>query len=369
MPITTGHRRTKSSASDAAGKPLSHLAILCVRNEGAFLLNWLAHHRAVGIDQFLIFSNDCADGTDTMLDRMDAMGLVTHVRNEGPFDKSGIQFSALNNAAKMEPVQQADWILPLDIDEFVNIHVGDHTLSALHAALPDATAITLTWRLFGASGQVRYQDAPVPDIFTRCAPVEMYWPWRAAMFKTLYRNDGTYGKPGVHRPRQPDKARLSDARWFDGHGRELPDMFKTRRIFSNYGRDNYGLVQLNHYPLGAMETYLIKSDRGRAVHSDDMLGMDYWIERNFNADIDTSIDAIAPARNAERDRLDADAVLAELHRQAVAWRKSKFETLMAQEPYRALFARLLMAPPSEPMPLKTAQFLVHYANLDPAKAR
>ena len=38
---------------------MTHLAILCVRNEAAFLLEWLAHHRAVGFDHFLVFSNDC----------------------------------------------------------------------------------------------------------------------------------------------------------------------------------------------------------------------------------------------------------------------------------------------------------------------
>ena len=45
-------------------------AVLTVRNEGAFLLEWLAHHRAVGITDFLVFSNDCQDGTDRMLDRL-----------------------------------------------------------------------------------------------------------------------------------------------------------------------------------------------------------------------------------------------------------------------------------------------------------
>ena len=44
------------------------LAILCVRNEAAFLLDWLAHHRATGFTDFLVFSNDCTDGTDLMLD-------------------------------------------------------------------------------------------------------------------------------------------------------------------------------------------------------------------------------------------------------------------------------------------------------------
>ncbi|WP_254693097.1 glycosyltransferase family 2 protein [Sulfitobacter sp. SK011] len=342
---------------------MTHLALLCVRNEGAFLLEWLAHHRALGFDDFVVFSNDCDDGTDTILDRLDAMGGLTHVRNNGPFDKAGIQFTALKSAANMDQVRKADWILPLDVDEFVNIHAGDQTLNALHAALPEATAITLTWRLFGASGQVRYQDAPVTETFTRCAPNVMHWPWRSAMFKTLYRNDGTYKKPGVHRPRSPDTSRLDQARWFDGHGRPLPDLFKTKRIFSNFGRDNYGLVQLNHYPLGAMETYVLKADRGRAVHSDHLLGLDYWVERNFNTDEDTSIQTTAPARNAILAELKSDRVLGPLHTAAVEWRKARFDALLQQEPFRALFGRLLMAPPTQPLDQKTARFLMHHANL------
>ena len=47
-------------------------AILCVKNEGAFVLDWLAHHRAAGITDFLVCSNDCSDGTDALLDRLAA---------------------------------------------------------------------------------------------------------------------------------------------------------------------------------------------------------------------------------------------------------------------------------------------------------
>ena len=50
-------------------------SVLTVRNEGAFLLEWLAHHRAAGITDFVVLSNDCADGTDTMLDVID-MGIL-----------------------------------------------------------------------------------------------------------------------------------------------------------------------------------------------------------------------------------------------------------------------------------------------------
>lgn len=342
---------------------MTHTALLCVRNEGAFLLEWLAHHRAVGFDHFIVFSNDCQDGTDDMLDHLATLGWLTHLRNDGPYDKGGIQFTALKAAAKREELRRADWLLPLDVDEFVNIHAGDHTLAALHAALPEATAITLTWRLFGTAGQVRYQDTPVTETFTRCAPAVLHWPWRAAMFKTLYRNDGTYGKPGVHRPRAPDPARLEQARWFDGHGRPLPDQFRTKRIFSNFGQDNYGLAQLNHYPLGALESYVLKADRGRAVHSDHLLGLDYFVERNFNTDRDTSINAIAPRRDALLKELRADATLATLHDAAVTWRKQRFEALLRLEPFRALFGRLMMAQPTQPLPRQAARFLVHHANL------
>ncbi len=342
---------------------MTHTALLCVRNEGAFLLEWLAHHRAVGFEHFVVFSNDCDDGTDTMLDHLAGLGGLTHVRNDGPYDKGGIQFTALKAAAKMDVVQQADWLLPLDVDEFVNIHAGDHTLAALHAALPDATAITLTWRLFGNAGHLRYHDTPVTDTFTHCAPAVMQWPWRAAMFKTLYRNNGTYRKPGVHRPRDPNPVLLDQAKWYDGQGRALPDQFKTKRIFSNFGQENYALAQLNHYPLGALESYVLKADRGRAVHSDHLLGLDYFVERNFNTDEDRTIQALAPARTAALEAFKADPTLAALHDAAVTWRKKRFETLLMQEPYRALFGRLMMTPPTQPLSRRAAQFLVRHANL------
>ncbi|MFZ5961457.1 glycosyltransferase family 2 protein [Thalassococcus sp. BH17M4-6] len=337
------------------------LAVLCVRNEAAFLLDWLAHHLACGVTHVVACSNDCEDGTDAMLDRLAELGHVTHIRNDGPYDKGGIQFSALKLADKTDAVARADWILPLDIDEFVNIHVGDRTIPALLDALPEATAITLTWRLFGNAGVVRYADTPVPQQFTRAAPVVMYWPWRSAMFKTLYRNDRTYRNIGVHRPRNPVKDRLNAARWFDGEGRELEAQFATRRIFSTYGRSNYALAQLNHYPLCAMESYVLKAARGRAVHSDHLLGLDYWVERNFNTDTDDSILALADRTAAIRAGFAADPQLGPMHDRAVAWRRARFDALMRQEPYRALFGRLLMTPPSRPLAPDAARFLVAHA--------
>ncbi|MBI6628973.1 glycosyltransferase family 2 protein [Pontibaca salina] len=342
---------------------MKFLAVLTLRNEGAFLLEWLAHHRAVGFTDFLVFSNNCQDGTDTMLDRLAELGWLTHVRNDGPYDKAGIQFTALKHADRMDMVHNADWLLSFDIDEFVNIHTGNGTLPALLAVLPDATAITLTWRLFGNDNMVRYEDRPVLETFTGCAPAVIHWPWRATMFKTLYRNDGTYGKLGVHRPRSPDKTRLDGARWYDGEGRALDDRFKTRRLFSDYGCSNHALVQLNHYPLGAMESYLLKVDRGR-VNRTEALGVDYWVERNFSTDRDTSIQRIDPLSAPLRAELHNDPILGDLHHKAVSWRKQRFATLMTQEPFYDLFTRLLMTPPSRAIDQSTARMLIRFVLSD-----
>ena len=336
------------------------LAVLCVRNEAAFLLEWLAHHRAVGFTDFLVFSNDCQDGTDAMLDRLAELGHLTHERNDGPHD-GGIQWSALKRADKHPLVANADWIMALDIDEFVNIHAGKHRLDDLHAALPEATAVTLTWRLFGNCGIERYEDRPVTEQFLRAAPRLMNWPWRAAMFKTLFRNDGTYRKLGVHRPRSPQQDRLDAARWFDGSGRELDARFKRQQIFSPFGRDNYALAQLNHYPLGAMESYIVKRDRGRAVHDADALGMSYWCERNWCSEPDDTILALKQARDRELSALKSDAPLADMHENAVAWRHARFESLMREEPNRALYGRLLMTPPARAVTHESARRLFAFA--------
>lgn len=319
------------------------LAVATVKNEGSFLLDWLAHHKACGFTDFLFFSNDCTDGTDAMLDRLAAMGWLSHVRNDGPHDE-GPQWAALKAADRHPLVRAADWVLFCDLDEYVNIHVGNRTVAALLAALPRATAVPLTWRLFGNAGVVGYEDQPVTRVFTRAAPAVLHWPWRAMLFKTLFRNDGSYGKLGVHRPRSPDRSRMADQVWIDGSGDVLPEAFHSGRIFSDLGRDHYTLAQLNHYALGSMQGFVVKSDRGRANRDHSVADLGYWVERNFCTVEDRSI--LALDSSALRADLAADRVLGPLHQAAVAWRHARFRALMTEEPWRAFFGRLLMAGPT-----------------------
>ena len=337
--------------------PMQALAILTVKNEAAFVLDWLAHHRACGFTNFLVFSNDCSDGTDAMLDRLAAMGGLTHVRNDAS-PPEGPQWAALKAADRHPLTRAADWILVCDIDEYVNIHVGRRTLPDLVAALPQATAIPLTWRMFGNGGVIGYVDQPVPRQFTRSAPATLAWPWRAQLVKTLFRNDGTYRKLGVHRPRSPDPDRIAQAVWCDGSGRTLPQRMHSGGIIADYRHDTCGLVQLNHYALGAAESYVVKCDRGRANRDAATFDMGYWVDRNFDAVEDRTI--LALDSQALRDDLRGDPVLADLHRKGVAWRHARFAALMTEEPWRAFFGRLLMCPPSTALTPQTAAPLLRH---------
>ncbi len=340
------------------------LAVLTVRNEGSFLLEWLAHHRAVGFTDFLVFSNNCDDGTDTMLDRLAAMGHLTHIRNDGPHPQ-GPQWAALKTAGNHPLLAAADWAMVIDIDEFVNIRIGGRRIPDLLAALPLATAIALTWRMFGNAGVVNFADAPIRQTFTRAAPTILHWPWRASLFKTLFRVTGAYGKLGVHRPGKPDAARLQDQRWFDGSGHELPAAYHKDRVISALGQDNFGLAQLNHYALGAMESYLVKCDRGRANRDAQAFDMGYWIDRNFSDTEDRSILALDPAVQPLIEKLKSDPTLSALHMQAVAWRHARIAALLTEEPWRALFGRLLLAPPSRVLSPEQARLIWRRPALTP----
>lgn len=336
------------------------LAILTVRNEAPFVLEWLAHHRAAGFTDFLVFSNDCDDGTDAMLDRLQEMGQLTHLRNDARAGR-GVQWAALKAAEAHPLTRAADWIMVLDIDEFVNVHVGDRTLPELIAAVPGATAFALTWRVFGNGGVVGFADRPVLHQFTRAVRNPPLWPWRLVLIKTLFRNDGTYRGLGVHRPRGPDPARLDAARWVDGSGRDLPRAYRTGRLFGDYRVDSWRLAQVNHYPLGSMEGFMVKRDRGKPNRSAQDIGLAYWVERNLCHAEDRSILGLWPETRTHLDALRADPQLARLHAAGVAWRRARFAELMRAPAHRELFECLLLTPPTRPIRPEEARMLIGWA--------
>ena len=336
-PVRAPKSQTKAAPSQTNGRTA---IVTTMKNEGPFILEWIAYHRAIGVDDFLIYTNDCTDGTDTLLDVLQSKGIVQH--RDNPYRASALtpQHAALQ-AAETDPVMQnCGWGICMDVDEFINIKIGDGTLAALFAAMGDANMISLTWRLFGNAEVQDYNDRFLLDQFTRCAPEIIRKPHQAWGFKTLFRNLEVYKKLGVHRPKGLRPDLWDQIRWLNGSGKMLPrGMFRNgwRSTLDTYG---YDWACLNHYAVRSAESFLVKRDRGRVNHVDRDQGLNYWFRMNHNVEQDTSIQRMIPALRREYDRLMADADIAAAHAQCVSHHRARIASLRATESQSAFYTDL-----------------------------
>ncbi|MDM7458781.1 MAG: glycosyltransferase family 2 protein [Paracoccus sp. (in: a-proteobacteria)] len=319
--------------------------ITTMRNEAPFILEWLAYHRAIGFDRFLVFSNDCEDGTELMLDRLQAMGLLRHIPNPRR-GNAPVQWTAMRRARNQRIVKESEWVLVSDVDEFLNVRIGAGMLDDLIGLDPQADGFRIAWRMFGSNGITTFEDRPVIEQFTAAAPDRLIWPWRAVQFKTLYRHGAGDLAPGVHRPKPLDPTRR--LHWIDDNGQPAPDVPGT--VLPTTAQ-RYRVVQLNHYALGSVENFLVKVARGKPNHMNDAIDLGYWLDRNFNEQPETSIHRHLAATRAGMDDLMQDADLARLHQQGVAWRQARIAALMLQSDYFYLYARILQAAPTHALPL------------------
>ncbi|WP_146038059.1 glycosyltransferase family 2 protein [Tabrizicola aquatica] len=311
-----------------------------MKNEGPFILEWLAYHRIVGIEKFLIYTNDCTDGTDHFLKLLARKGLIEH--RENPYRESGLkpQHAALAAADREALVTGASWVICMDVDEYINVKTGDGTLAALFAAVPDANLISMTWRLFGNGDVQGFDPAPIIGQFDRCAPEMARKPHQAWGFKTMFRNLGLFRKLGVHRPKGLVAALSDRINWVNGSGRAMPESVYRTAWRSSLSTVGYDLVQLNHYAVRSAESFLVKRDRGRVNHVDRDQGLAYWFRMNNNSEVERGIMRMIPALEQEMARLLADPEIRAAHEGCIAAHRAHIARLIETEQYSRFYAEI-----------------------------
>ena len=133
------------------------------RNEGAYLLDWLAHHRAAGFDHAIIYSNDNDDGSDTLLGLLADHGEITWVRNElAPEDRA--QWKAYGHAFKVLPdILDYRWTMVLDLDEYFGLAPDRFANVADFLGWQEyqqTDAVALRWQVFVADELDVWHDKP-----------------------------------------------------------------------------------------------------------------------------------------------------------------------------------------------------------------
>lgn len=322
------------------GKSTGNVIVACMKNEAPYIIEWIAYHRAIGVDGFIIYTNGCEDGTTEILDRLQDMGVLIHEDNND-WKGNSPQQAALNRAVKHPLVKKADWVTHIDVDEFINVRFGNGTLPEFLDRIGDATNVAMTWRLFGHNGVLQLADTPVIEQFTGAAPKYCPKPHTVWGFKTLYRNINAYEKISCHRTTKLREGKRDEVKWVNGNGAPIGGSIADGGWRSSVKSIGYDLIQLNHYALRSAESYLIKRQRGRALHVDRSIGVNYWLRMDFNKHKDITIQRNLDRTNAEISRLKSDDTLTTLHQQGLEWHYAKAKELHKNPEFEDLYQQAL----------------------------
>ena len=233
--------------------------VSCMRNEGIHILEWLAYHRVIGFGPVVICTNDCDDGSDTLLDRLHAAGEVTHLPNPLP---PGTPPQAAGIARAMDHLAgtDTDWLAHLDSDEFLNIAPGAGPVQDLIAKAADAHTIALPWRMFGDNGH-RSWPGETLRAFTACEAA----PDPATVkFKSLFRFRA-FASASDHMPTAPV---IETPLAVNAGGEPLssaPLHGPPRSRYQPIDTAINGGAVVNHYATRSTDVFLLKNDRGRGM--------------------------------------------------------------------------------------------------------
>jgi hypothetical protein len=304
-----------------------------MKDEGPFVLEWIAWHRAVGVTDFVVYTNHCSDGTDRLLDRLNAMGIVTHLENPAVAQGSTyFQPAALSHIQAQAAFAAADFFISMDVDEFVNVRVGEGRLADLFAATGPFDVLSVFEINHGSNRREGYERGWVKDLFPRHQG-ERPGPHKAVRgVKSIVRPGPAIAQVRNHRP---DLALPPDeVVWLDGSGRPLAALAEDRSLNGTDCRGGYDLVSLDHFPLRSLASYLVKVFRGDVVIDGKRVGQRYWRVRNANESESSSFARADAAARAEYDRLLADPELAGLHEACCAAHEARISELLTLPEYR-----------------------------------
>jgi hypothetical protein len=246
------------------------------RNEGPYLLEWIAWHRLCGMERITLYSNESDDGSDALLARLGALGIIDY----RPWP--GIEGRSSQLAAYQDAIVRCEtrWIAFLDLDEFLNLK-RDETVGGFLARFPaNVSAIGLNWRIFGSAGRTEKEPGLVMERFTRAAPLDH---GTSRQTKTIAVAADIY-KVTAHR-----------VRLMHGRGRYVDAAGEPLDPGRGFAPSRHDHVQVNHYVLKSRAEFESKRARGSALRAvgDPMKFThrdgDYFDDHDRNEEADDTI--------------------------------------------------------------------------------
>jgi Glycosyl transferase family 2 len=301
-----------------------------VRNEAPYLVEWAAYHYALGFREIVVFSNFCDDLSDLILDRLDDLGIVRHRPHPGTmFPQVGqIQISALRLTTLLGQFKASDYMMMIDLDEYLEVCVGDHDLASFFAAVPEFEVASFAVRGRNAEEKRFIESGEVLTRFLQAS-----WPNTdrtsdgdsvVCAVKSLARSRLTRGFHRNHRP-MIAKFSTSGKRWINGAGTDMGPDFTDRRASSIRLSGPKQLALVNHYNIRSAESFMVKAQRGNASGA-ARLGMTdvamantlkYWTSRNTTPQVRHDPPHEPPGFRALLEFVRSDQIIADLQARAL----------------------------------------------------
>ena len=216
-----------------------------VKDEIHGIVEWLAHYKALGFTDFLIYDNESTDGTEKILQALDDAGELVHL--EWPHDMGHRPQRLAYEHARLHA--DVDWLAFFDADEFLALRADSGIDMFLGRFDADVGAIAFNWTVFGSGGQKDYRPAPVIERFTDALPEGARLHLTV---KTIARRANLIGN-GVHR------VKIGAGRYVSPSGRQVS--FQSGRAVRE---EDVTIAALHHYAIKSLEEYAIKRVRGDA---------------------------------------------------------------------------------------------------------
>ena len=136
-----------------------------VKNEGAYIHEWLTYHRVIGVERFTLYDNGSTDDTLAEVARFG------HPVDVIPWPGSAQQVPAYRDMLANR-TRYAEWVAFIDVDEFL-LPTGQESVREVLASyedMPEVSSLYMHWLFFGSGGAKHADAAPVTQRFTRRAP-------------------------------------------------------------------------------------------------------------------------------------------------------------------------------------------------------
>ncbi len=228
-----------------------------VRNEGPYLLDWIAYHLSIGFEHIFLYTNDNEDGSEALLEALASHGVVTLVHNRSG-THVGPQYKAYAHALLLLPqILDYRWTAVIDADEYIGFDTtmfADFGEFIAWQETQPVDAIALCWLIHAADPAQGYTAEATPERFPLRDP-QVNWH-----VKSLFRTRD-FWQSQAHFPRAtldwPFVYRSETGVLHHHHGVE-------KRIPAHAAVAGARLAWVSHYMLRSAPEALWKMARGRA---------------------------------------------------------------------------------------------------------